>query len=69
MQPKITLLTLAVDGLRAVKAFYRDGLGLPTEGSSGRSLITGAVAFFKLAGGLILALYPAACWLRKPGSP
>ena len=60
MQPKITLLTLAVDDLERATAFYRDGLGLPTEGIVGQEFDHGAVAFFKLAGGLILALYPSA---------
>ena len=41
-------------------AFYRDGLGLPTEGIVGQEFDHGAVVFFKLAGGLILALYPSA---------
>ena len=60
MQPKVTLLTLAVDDLERATAFYRDGLGLPTEGIVGQEFDHGAVAFFKLAGGLILALYPSA---------
>jgi uncharacterized glyoxalase superfamily protein PhnB len=38
--------------------FYRDGLGLPTRGIIGQEFEHGAVAFFELAGGLILALYP-----------
>src|SRR5689334_19906135 len=32
MKPRITLLTLGVDELERSLAFYRDGLGLPTNG-------------------------------------
>jgi len=58
MKPRITLLTLGVDDLERAVAFYRDGLGLPTEGVVGREFEHGAVAFFDLAGGLKLALWP-----------
>ena len=58
MQPRITVLTLAVDDLARSLRFYRDGLGLPTRGIVGEEFAHGAVAFFELAGGLILALYP-----------
>ena len=60
MKPRITVLTLSVSDLERSLAFYRDGLGLPTDGIIGREFEHGAVAFFKLAGGLILALYPSA---------
>lgn len=33
--PRITLITLGVDGLERSVAFYRDGLGLQTEGIVG----------------------------------
>lgn len=39
-------------------AFYRDGLGLPTRGIVGEEDGDGGVVFFKLDGGLILALFP-----------
>lgn len=58
MQPRITVLTLGVDDLEASLAFYRDGLGLPTQGIVGREFEHGAVAFFDLAGGLKLAIWP-----------
>ena len=58
MKPRITVLTLAVDDLERSLKFYRDGLGLPTRGVIGQEFEHGAVAFFELAGGLILALYP-----------
>lgn len=59
MKPRITLITLAVDDLDRALAFYRDGLGLKTQGIVGREYEHGAVAFFDLQPGLRLAL-----WLR-----
>jgi len=38
--------------------FYRDGLGLLTEGIVGKEFENGAVAFFDLQTGLKLALWP-----------
>jgi uncharacterized protein len=58
MKPRITLLTLGVDDLEKSLAFYRDGLGLPTEGIVGKEFEHGAVAFFDLQNGLKLALWP-----------
>src|SRR5262249_4140415 len=58
MKPRITVLTLAVADLERAVAFYRDGMGLPTEGITGREFDHGAVAFFDLAGGLKLAVWP-----------
>ncbi|MBA2960986.1 MULTISPECIES: VOC family protein [Ramlibacter] len=58
MKPRITLLTLGVDDLPGAVAFYRDGLGLPTQGIVGEQFENGAVAFFDLEGGLRLALWP-----------
>ncbi len=58
MRPRITLITLGVDDLEAAVRFYRDGLGLQTEGIVGRDIEHGAVAFFELQGGLKLALWP-----------
>jgi catechol 2,3-dioxygenase-like lactoylglutathione lyase family enzyme len=58
MDPRINVLTLAVSDLERSLAFYRDGLGLPTEGIVGQQFEDGAVAFFRLNGGLTLALYP-----------
>ena len=60
MQPRITILTLGVDDLEAAMRFYRDGLGLPTRGIIGTEFEHGAVAFFELAGGMQLALWPRA---------
>jgi catechol 2,3-dioxygenase-like lactoylglutathione lyase family enzyme len=60
MRPSVRVLTLGVDDLERSVTFYRDGLGLPTEGIVGEEFEHGAVAFFHLAGGLILALWPTA---------
>lgn len=57
MEPRISLITLGVADLERSLVFYRDGLGLPTEGIIGQEFEHGAVAFFKLAGGLTLALW------------
>lgn len=58
MEPRITVLTLGVDDLKRSLAFYRDGLGLPTEGIIGTEFEGGDVVFFNLNPQLILALYP-----------
>jgi enamine deaminase RidA (YjgF/YER057c/UK114 family) len=58
MQPRITLVTLGVDDLDRAVRFYRDGLGLRTEGIVGTEFEHGAVAFFDLQSGLKLALWP-----------
>ncbi|MBN9410624.1 MAG: VOC family protein [Burkholderiales bacterium] len=58
MQPRLTVLTLGVADLERAVAFYRDGLGWPTQGIVGADLPDGAVAFFNLQSGLKLALWP-----------
>ena len=58
MKPRVTLVTLAVDDLERALRFYRDGLGLPTAGIVGQEFEHGAVAFFDLALGLKLAVWP-----------
>ena len=58
MEPRITVLTLGVDDLERSLAFYRDGLGLPTEGIIGTEFEGGDVVFFHVNEGMILALYP-----------
>ena len=57
MKPRISVITLGVADLERSLLFYRDGLGLPTEGIVGREFEHGAVAFFDLAGGLKLAIW------------
>jgi catechol 2,3-dioxygenase-like lactoylglutathione lyase family enzyme len=64
MEPRITVITLAVSDLDRALEFYRDGLGLESPGVGGTEFTgddttpAGAVAMFQLQGGLILALYP-----------
>jgi catechol 2,3-dioxygenase-like lactoylglutathione lyase family enzyme len=60
MKQRINVLTLAVSDLERSLAFYRDGMGLPTKGVTGQEFEDGAVVFFHMNDGLILALYPAA---------
>ncbi|AFL50573.1 catechol 2,3-dioxygenase-like lactoylglutathione lyase family enzyme [Sinorhizobium fredii] len=48
MKARISVLTLGVADLERSLAFYRDGLGLPTQGIVGREFEHGAVAFFDL---------------------
>ena len=69
MKPRITVLTLGVDDLEAAVRFYRDGLGLATEGIVGREFEYGAVAFFDLQAGLRLALWPRVSIARDTGLP
>ena len=57
MKPRISVFTLGVADLEQSLAFYRDGLGLPTEGIVGREFEHGAVAFFELSGGVKLAIW------------
>ena len=58
MKPRLTLITLGVDDLDRALRFYRDGLGLKTDGIVGTEFENGAVAFFDLQSGLRLALWP-----------
>lgn len=67
MKPRITILTLGVDDLHRALRFYRDGLGLPTQGIIGEEFEFGAVAFFDLQPGLRLAVWPRASIARDTG--
>jgi uncharacterized protein len=58
MHARIGLLTIGVDDLERALSFYRDGLGLKTQGVVGTEFEYGAVVFFDLKGGLKLALWP-----------
>ena len=69
MRPRLTVLTLGVDDLERAVAFYRDGLGFPTEGIVGREFEHGAVAFFDLESGLKLALWPRTSLAHDTGLP
>jgi len=67
VKPRITLITLGVDDLERALRFYRDGLGLHTEGIVGTQFEYGAVAFFDLQAGLKLALWPRASLAQDAG--
>ena len=67
MKPRITMITLGVDDLQRSLAFYRDGLGLPTQGIIGTEFEYGAVAFFDLNAGVKLALWPRSSIARDTG--
>lgn len=67
MKPRITLVTLAVDDLERALRFYRDGMGLRTEGIVGTQYEYGAVVFFELESGLKLALWPRKSLARDTG--
>ena len=58
MKPRITVITIGVDDLERALRFYRDGLGLPTQGIVGTEFEYGAVAFFDLQAGVRLAIWP-----------
>ncbi len=49
MQPHVTVITLGVDDLERALAFYRDGLGLPTEGIVGTEFEPGDVVHYALS--------------------
>ena len=67
MKPRITVLTLGVDDLDRAVRFYRDGLGLRTDGIVGKEFEFGAVAFFPLQPDLRLALWPRTSIARDSG--
>ncbi|HSB69252.1 MAG TPA: VOC family protein [Candidatus Methylomirabilis sp.] len=69
MKPRITLITLGVDDLKRSLRFYRDGLGLRTEGIVGTEYEHGAVAFFDLQAGLKLAIWPRKSIAQDSGIP
>lgn len=69
MKPRITVITIAVDDLERALRFYRDGLGLPTQGIFGTEFEHGAVAFFDLQGGIKLAIWPRNSLSHDTGLP
>src|SRR6188474_2472229 len=60
MRPRINVVTLAVEDLERSMRFYRDGMGLQTDGVIGTEFEHGAVVFYNIQGGMILAT-----WERK----
>jgi uncharacterized protein len=75
MEPRIHVITLAVEDLDRALGFYRDGLGLDSAGEVGaefhddHSGAEGAIAMFHLAGGLILTVYPRSELAKDAGVP
>lgn len=67
MQPRINVITLGASDLERSLAFYRDGLGLQTEGIVGTEFEDGAVVFFTMNDGLTLALYPRTALEKDAG--
>ena len=64
VKPEVHVITLAVDDLDRALRFYRDGLGFQSEGITATEFErdersgAGAIAMFRLSGGLILSIYP-----------
>lgn len=69
MKPRISVITIGVDDLERALRFYRDGLGLATEGIVGREYEHGAVVFIELQPGLRLALWPRTSLAHDTGLP
>ena len=61
MEPRVSLITLAVSDLERAVAFYRDGLGWPKSEVGGDE-----VAFFK-TGGVVISLFPRASFAADAG--
>jgi catechol 2,3-dioxygenase-like lactoylglutathione lyase family enzyme len=69
MKPRITVITIGVDDLKKSLTFYRDGLGLKTDGIIGEEFEFGAVVFFDLQNGVKLALWPRKSISHDSGLP
>lgn len=69
MKPEIRVLTLGVDNLERSLRFYRDGLGLQTDGVVGTEFEDGAVVFFRMNDHLTLAVYPRTSLAKDAGIP
>lgn len=69
MKPRISIITLAVSDLNRSLLFYRDGLGLETQGIVGVEFEHGAVAFFELQANLKLAIWPRDSLAKDSGLP
>src|SRR5690242_9012801 len=74
MEPRLDVITLAVADLERALAFYR-ALGLESPGVIGTEWTDettgakGAIAMFKLSGGLLLNLYPRADLAKDAAIP
>lgn len=69
MTPRITVITIGIDDLEKSLRFYRDGLGLSTDGIIGKEFEYGAVVFIDLQPGLRLALWPRKSIAHDSGLP
>lgn len=69
MKARVTVITLGVDNLERALSFYRDGLGLATDGIIGQEFEHGAVAFFDLQNGVKLAIWPRESLSHDSGLP
>ena len=75
MEPRVHVITLAVEDLERSLAFYRDGLGFDSAGVVGadfrdeRTGAAGAIGIFNLAGGLIFTVYPRTELAKDAGVP
>lgn len=75
MRSQLHVVTLAVADLQRAVTFYRDGLGLATDGIIGTEYAPtpdtpgGETAMFHLDGGLILSLYPVGELAKDAGLP
>lgn len=75
MKPRLNFINLAVSDLERSVAFYRDGLGLPTNGIVGTEFkgsadkASGTIAFFDLEGGLMLGLYARTDLAKDASTP
>jgi uncharacterized protein len=64
VEPRVDVITLAVEDLERALRFYRDRLGFESRGVIGtqwtdeESGANGAIAVFKFESGLLLSLYP-----------
>ena len=69
MKPRILVITIGVEDLDRALRFYRNGLGMRTEGIIGKEFEYGAVAFFDLQAGLKLAIWPRKSISHDSGLP
>lgn len=58
MKPRLSVITIGVDDLEKSLRFYRDGMGLKTDGIVGAEFEHGEVVFIDLGPSLRLALFP-----------
>lgn len=67
MRNSLSYITLGVSDLPAALRFYRDGLGLETEGLQGDAATDSAAVFFRLPHNMVLALWPRESLARQCG--